>query len=82
MGQIFGKFLSNFSWTFALVRARQLSGEKVVSSQLLTIFLYSRTSPLGIFTIKWVSETISLYFYVNISNRSKNKTKRQLAGQA
>lgn len=52
MRQIFGKFLSNFSWTFALIRARQLSGEKVGSKPaFLTMFLYNRTSPLGIFTI-------------------------------
>lgn len=75
MVQIFGKFLSNFSWTFALVRARQLSGEKVVSKPA-PIFLYSRTSPLGLFTIKWISKTISLYFCVNRNNRIKNKTKK------
>lgn len=54
-------------------------GRKWFLSLLLTTLLYSRTSPLGIFTINWVSETTSLYFCVNISNRIKNKTKKQKA---
>lgn len=35
-------------------------GRRWFLSPLLTIFLYSRTSPLGIFTINWVSEYISI----------------------
>lgn len=45
----------------------------------LTIFLYSRTSPLGISMINWVSETISLYFCVNIRKKIKNKTEQKAA---
>lgn len=47
MGQIFGKFLSNFSWTFALSRARQLSGEKVVSKPVSYYFSLQQNFSLG-----------------------------------
>lgn len=45
--QIFGKFLSNFSWTFALVRARRLSGEKIVSKPAPYYFSLEQNISLG-----------------------------------
>lgn len=47
MGQIFGKFLSNFSWMFALIRARQLSEEKVVSKPASYCFSLQQNFSLG-----------------------------------
>lgn len=80
MGQIFGKFLSSFSWTFALVRARQLSEEKDVSKPPSYYFSLQQNFSLGDLPNKMGFRN-SLYFRVNRSNRIKNKTKRQLAGQ-
>lgn len=51
-------------------------GRKLFLSQLLTVSLYSQTSPLGIFTINWVSETIFIFVLVKAT---ESKPKQQKA---
>lgn len=74
MGQIFGKFLSDFSWTFALIRARQLSGEKAGSKPASHYFSLQQNFPLGDLHNKLGFRNY-FYFCVNMRNRIQNKTK-------
>lgn len=71
LGQIFGKFLSNFSCTFAQVRARQLSGEKVVSKPASYYFSLQQNFSLGDLHNKLGFRNY-FYFCVSKNNRIKN----------
>lgn len=71
LGQIFGKFLSNFSCTFAQVRARQLSGEKGVSKPASYYFSLQQNFSLGDLHNKLGFRNY-FYFCVSKNNRIKN----------